>query len=150
METGGINRNMLYILLPGIIGSVFGRLCPMNSGKLPINKSQPPGWVFGIVWPLLYLLVGYNWYLTLSNVPLYWMHWLLIVSLNVWLYLVGCNNKWREGSWLFVAIIAVALSVWILSSQIATTWYQMVLIVPLISWLLFAHKLNILVVEKSY
>ena len=53
--------NYLYLLLPMFSVYLVGAFYPlgMETGKdIPF---RPPGWVFGVVWPILLLLIGYSW-----------------------------------------------------------------------------------------
>lgn len=148
-----MNTNYLYLLLPNIIGLAFGRLCPMDKQIVPRTKSQPPGWVFGVVWPILYLLIGWNWMLTRKNNVLNWLHVLLLLSLNWWVYMAGCQNNYKGGALIFIIIVAVSLAVWIMSSLQSVgnrnMWFVPLLLVPYIAWILFAHQLNVHIVEKQ-
>lgn len=147
-----MNTNTIYLLLPNILGFIFGRMCPMNA-PLYKTKSQPPGWVFGVVWPILFLLIGWNWMLTKDNQMLNILHILMIMALNMWVYTVGCHNNYKSGSFIFISIIALSLAVWMLSSLESigdkNKWYIPLLLIPYLSWILFAHQLNVHIVEKQ-
>ena len=141
----------IHILLPNIIGGAFGALCPMT-GSGPRTNSQPPGWVFGVVWPILYLLIGMNWNLTKADKTLYMMHWLLIIALNAWVYIVGCKDDYKSGALTFLPVVALSFGVWMMSSMKAdelNVWYLPLLLVPYIAWILFAQQLNVHIVEKQ-
>lgn len=59
------NRIISYILLiaPIILGLGSGYF--VSRKRIPKVKSylNPPSWLFGVVWPILYLLLGYSSYL---------------------------------------------------------------------------------------
>ena len=135
----------LHLFAPLAVGSIFGSFCPMKTG--PKTKSQPPGWVFGVVWPILYLLIGWNWMKTKNDPTLNIMHLLLLIALNGWVYKAGCQLDYRTGAWIFIPIIALTLAIWMKSAGMHSAgWWTMV---PLLSWLLFAHQLNVHIVERS-
>ena len=130
----------VYLLAPNAISFVMSKICPMTNG--PKTNSQPPGWVFGVVWPILYLFLGWNWMKTRNP-----LHILLIALLNYWVYKAGCQSDYRTGAWIFVPIIALSLAIWMKSSQMYSNgWWVMT---PLIAWLLFAHQLNVHIVENE-
>lgn len=137
----------IHIFIPLVVGMIMGRICPMNStgSGIPRTNSQPPGWVFGIVWPILYILIGLNWNSTKNDRVLNLLHWALVIGLNVWLYVVGCNRNWKQGVWTFIPIVGVSFATWILSSQHGSP----LLLVPFLAWILFAQQLNVHIVEKG-
>jgi len=47
-------KESAYAILVILIGTLSGRLFPIRS-NLP---NTPPGWVFGVVWPILYGIFG--------------------------------------------------------------------------------------------
>ena len=62
-----MNINIIIILIPFILGFVSSLFIKKNnipSVKSPIN---PPKWLFGVVWPILYLLLGYSSYLIYNS-----------------------------------------------------------------------------------
>lgn len=140
---------MSYIRLfaPMAIGWFLGNLCPMKTNNNFKTKSQPPRWVFGVVWPVLYFLIGYNWMKTKNDSFMNILHLLLVLGLNAWVYKAGCKLDYRSGALIFVPIIALTLAIWMKSSKMYSSgWWVMV---PLLSWLLFAHQLNVHIVENS-
>ena len=139
-----ILRKNVHIFIPLVVGMTMGRICPMDP-KGPKTNSQPPGWIFAVVWPILYILIGLNWNATKGNQTLNGLHWLLIIGLNFWLYVVGCNRNWKQGVWTFLPIVGVSLATWILSAQQGSP----LLLIPFIAWILFAQQLNVHIVEKG-
>ena len=61
LSSSKLNRSILIIavLLTAVIGSLASSTAATDSWYLSLNKSElnPPGYVFGIVWPILYLLM---------------------------------------------------------------------------------------------
>ena len=58
-------NNIIRLLYPMIIGYIISYQCKMNKSDGSIAKFRPPPIVFGIVWPILYILIG----LTLQSRP---------------------------------------------------------------------------------
>jgi tryptophan-rich sensory protein len=56
--------SILWIFSPILLGLGSSALfIPKNKIPKVRSKWNPPGWVFGVVWPILYLLLGYSSYL---------------------------------------------------------------------------------------
>lgn len=51
-------KDWLVLAMPIVLGLGSGFL--VSRKKIPTSKYNPPGWVFMIVWPLLYALMGYS------------------------------------------------------------------------------------------
>ena len=50
--------DVIIFLIPLITGYFMSAICPMKKGEAGSNvPARPPGWVFGVVWPILYLLL---------------------------------------------------------------------------------------------
>lgn len=60
--------SIIICQLAGIIGSVF-TVSSVSTWYLTLNKPffNPPSWVFGPVWTLLYLLMGISLYIVWNN-----------------------------------------------------------------------------------
>jgi tryptophan-rich sensory protein len=115
------------------------RLC----GKVPM--SQPPSWVFAVVWPILYLLMG----IVLMVV---WrgegrrftslILWFLvgIAGLQVWwlLFTQWCQPWLAFASLVVLAIVFIGIinRIWRRHGLIA------ILMIPLVAWLSFASYLS--------
>ena len=62
-----MNSNIIIIFIPfilGFISSLFVNKNNIPSVESPIN---PPKWLFGVVWPILYLLLGYSSYIIYNS-----------------------------------------------------------------------------------
>ena len=61
--------NYVYLLLPMFCVYLAGSFYPVGKEVGKDIPFRPPGWVFGVVWPVLLLLIGYSWTLRpeLSN-----------------------------------------------------------------------------------
>ena len=127
----------------GIIGSFFTR--SVNSWYKTLAKPSfnPPNWLFGPVWTLLFLLMGISLYLLwTANAP--WQVFLLFggqLMLNVlWSVLFfGLHNPgaaFVEIIILWLAILATAIIAY--SSSPAAAY----LFIPYLAWVGFAALLN--------
>jgi len=68
MKTKKIFKFVLYVFSPLILGAIVGFLVDMDGFKT-IQKPifSPPGWLFPIVWSILYLLMGIGYYVAKNN-----------------------------------------------------------------------------------
>ena len=110
--------------------------------KSPLN---PPGYVFGIVWPILYLLMSISAFRTFNETK------------NLFLIQLLFNAIW---SWLFFAFqmpLIALLNIWLLIylniKLNLKMFYQdklsALLFIPYVLWLLFASYLNLFIVLNN-
>ena len=117
-------------------------ICPMKKGDAGSSvPSRPPGWVFGIVWPILYLLIGLAWVQLRKQkdqqmVDL--LFGLLVFALNTWIVVYSCKKKKKSA--LYVILISLVISMALWGYSVGTN--QMFYLTPLVVWLLFATMLN--------
>ena len=112
-----------------------------------LNKSSlnPPGYVFGIVWPILYILMSISAFRTFAD------------TRNLFLLQLFFNAIW---SWLFFAFhmpIIALLNIWFLIALNINLIINMFridsisgfLFIPYIVWLFFASYLNLFIVINN-
>ena len=113
-----------------------------NLNKSPLN---PPGFVFGIVWPFLYLLMSISAYRTFDRTK------------NLFFIQLFFNALW---SWLFFAFqlpMIALLNIWLLIYLNIKVNIRMFiedklssfLYIPYVLWLLFASYLNLFIVINN-
>ena len=110
--------------------------------ELVKSSLNPPGYVFGIVWPILYLLMSISAFRTFNEIK------------NLFLIQLLFNAIW---SWLFFAFqmpLIALLNIWLLIylniKLNLKMFYQdklsALLFIPYVLWLLFASYLNLFIV----
>ena len=76
--------SILKLILPFTLGTVSANLFPIKKAGENI-PFRPEPYVFRIVWPILYILIGYSWFLNdNNNIDILFL--ILNISLNSWLY----------------------------------------------------------------
>lgn len=117
------------VAIGAIIASSFTMKGLNNPRYVNSNKPTwyPPGWVFSVVWTLIYILFAYAWSVSPSN--LYWVNLILNV---LWTYIFFVLGNWELA---FVVLILLDL---VLIIQVQQTK----LLVPYLLWTLFATVLN--------
>lgn len=132
-------------LSPLITGYAAGALCPVGPETEASNPARPPSAAFGIVWPILYLSLGYAWVSARDasrsarnrNDLAFGV---LVALLVLWQILWGCQNDKRAALYALVAAIAAALAALTFSQRYAPN--NAFLLAPLVVWLMFATMLN--------
>ncbi|MEA4964633.1 MAG: TspO/MBR family protein [Oscillospiraceae bacterium] len=133
--------------LVGVLGSLFSGSIGQTYTSFLKPPLSPPGWLFGIVWPVLYLLMGIAVYLIYQSpqtperkeaIAFYWLQ----LFVNFLWPIVFFRFEWY---WLSVAIILI-LDLFVF---ITTAWFYKIekaagyLMIPYLIWILFATYLNI-------
>jgi tryptophan-rich sensory protein len=133
--------NVVVVFVPAVVGFATSALCSPGSGAGVTVPFRPPPVVFGIVWPILYLLMGVSWSIARRNSAQRFSadvtYALLTVVLALWLVVYGCLGSKAGG----IFVIAAALGVTALAMTLGT-WTTRALITPLLTWLIAALLLN--------
>ena len=137
----------IYVILALIIGSLASSNTADDVWYQALIKSplNPPGYVFGIVWPILYLLMSISAFRTFNETK------------NLFLIQLLFNALW---SWLFFAFqmpLVALLNIWLLiylSIKINLKMFYIdklsgLLFIPYVLWLFFASYLNLFIVFNN-
>ena len=145
-DTPKIN-SIILVLITLIVGSLASSGTATDAWYQDLVKSNlnPPGYVFGIVWPILYLLMGIT----------VWRNFFTIK--NIFYIQLFFNAIW---SWLFFSFhlpLISLIDIWLLiffnikilfmvskEDRLAVFLYT-----PYIVWLLFASYLNLFIVLNN-
>jgi benzodiazapine receptor len=129
----------------GIIGSIFNiKSIPKWYSKIKKPSFNPPSWIFGPVWTILYLLMGISLYLVWNSGKI---TTLVIIIFSIQLIL---NMVW---SFLFFGIkkpgyaFAEIILLWISIISMMFVFYQIsniagLIQIPYLMWVTFASVLN--------
>ena len=137
----------IYVILALIIGGLASSNTADDVWYQALNKSplNPPGYVFGIVWPILYLLMSISAFRTFNETK------------NLFLIQLLFNALW---SWLFFAFqmpLVALLNIWLLiylNIKINLKMFYIdklsgLLFIPYVLWLFFASYLNLFIVLNN-
>lgn len=149
-----MKKFLLFVLaivvsfLPGIIGMLFSPDGASDLWYNALNKPwlTPGGWVFAVVWPILYFILGIALYLIIVDKTRYskampYGAFAAHVVLNaLWSYLFFGLNMMGAG--LIVLLVLIGVTIWMMRAfrPISRTAYYLVW--PYLVWLLFALYLN--------
>ena len=138
---------IVAVILAAAIGSMASTSASTDSWYLLLNKSElnPPSYVFGIVWPILYILMMVSAFLAYRRIFL-----IFIIQLFF-------NAAW---SWLFfrfqMPLIAlldiyllIAINIYILNLMYKENKLAFFLFIPYVVWISFASYLNLFIVINN-
>jgi len=135
------------VLLTLIVGSLASTNTGTDSWYLGLAKSDlnPPGYVFGIVWPILYFLMGITIWRTYNAIKNLFYIQLFLNAIWSWLFfsfhlpLIALLDIW------LLIFINIKILLLILKEDKLTA----VLHTPYIIWLFFASYLNLFIVFNN-
>ena len=138
---------VVAVIFAAAIGSMASTTAGTDSWYLSLNKSElnPPSYVFGIVWPILYILMMVSAFLAYKKVFLFFIIQLFF------------NATW---SWLFfrfqMPLIAlldiyllIAINIYILNLMYRENKLAFFLFIPYVVWISFASYLNLFIVINN-
>lgn len=134
----------LRFFAPAVTGYLVSFLCPME--KTRVSVAQPPSWVFGVVWPILYAFIGYIWMrrrydglfgLLTSLTTL----WLIVYSCPLHFSMPFINDRKKAGLFVFVCIIGVSFAIMATLSKHGNR-VEIGMFAAFMAWILFAMMLN--------
>ena len=142
--------------IPCVIGLMFSPSGASDLWYNALNKSAltPAGWVFGVAWGILYLLLGIALFLVMNNqrtrinkTKAYWLFVIQMVLNALWSYVFFGAHLMSFGLIVLAALlifsIAMSRAFWQIS--IGAFW----LTVPYLAWLVFALYLNGMIVMAN-
>ena len=138
---------IVAVILAAAIGSMASTSAGTDSWYLLLEKSDlnPPSYVFGIVWPILYILMMISAFLSYQKV------------FSIFIIQLFFNAAW---SWLFfrfqMPLIAlldiyllIALNIYILNLMYKENKLAFLLFIPYVFWISFASYLNLFIVINN-
>jgi tryptophan-rich sensory protein len=130
--------DMVIFFIPLLSGFLSSMICKIKSDSGSIVKAIPPSYMFGIIWFILYILMGFSWLYSRKknneNNITDLLFSLLIISLFLWIFFYSCRNDKKAA--LYIIPLSMMITIFILINT--PNFY----IVPLLIWLLFAFLLN--------
>lgn len=133
--------DFILLITPMLSGYLTNLLFPTKRDTGISVKGRPPPKVFGIVWFVLYLLIGFSWMKTYnskstnhSKFKTTVIYGSLVFILCLWLFIYNYleNKTWA------VWIIVISL----LFAMITAKYSEGYELLPLIVWILFATMLS--------
>jgi tryptophan-rich sensory protein len=126
----------------GILGSVatFPSVKGWYLTDLVKPSFNPPSWIFGPVWTLLFFLMGIAFYLVWTKKNNLFWFWVQLILNILWSFLFfGLHSPWLafyEIAFLWIAIIITVIKFWSYNKKAG------ILLLPYLAWVSFASFLN--------
>ena len=134
-----------------IIALIVGGLASSNTAddiwyqELVKSSLNPPGYVFGIVWPILYLMMSISAFRTFHETESLFLTQLLFNALWSWLFfafqmpLIALMNIW----------LLIYLNIKLNLKMFYQDKLSGLLFIPYVIWLFFASYLNLFIVINN-
>ena len=140
------------MLIP-LVPLFLSLLVKLKNPVYPSHKPafQPPGYIFGFVWTLLYLLFGMYLDILLSggcepHKSALLVLWMLNMVLNLsWSPLVFVHQRYVAGLYVSMGILFTLVSMLVLGESSVLKS----LLVPYLMWMIFAILLNIEIINNE-
>lgn len=132
----------------GILGAVFTAPVTRSPWYTSLNKPffQPPNWLFGPVWIILYLMMGIALFLLWQNgpkpfsAPVWWFFAMQLVLNTLWSALFfGLKSPGTALMEIVLLWLAIFLTILPLHAISKTAFWLMI---PYLAWVSFASLLN--------
>lgn len=141
MKLGIMNyKSFLFcIFTPLLLGTLVGII---NSGNFDNYDGLVPGFIFPIVWSILYILMGISSYIVRDNDRLIRIFAVNLVVNLLWTFIFFMFNlKVFAFLWILLLIVIVGIMIYEFYKENKIAGY---LLVPYFVWLIFASILNLL------
>lgn len=146
-EIIGSKENIIRFIFPMFISYLVSIKCKMDKKSGSSVKFRPPGYVFGIVWPILFTLIGLSWVNSANKLNsrisdiLYLSLSLLLAS---WIIVYACMKDKKKAVYiLFLTLLAITFL------MLHVPQNSKLLLAPLGIWVLYATFLNTAEVQNS-
>lgn len=142
MKKKNIIELIIYVFGPLILGSIVG-LITSSSTK---NFNGPiPGWIFPVVWSILYILMGIASYIVRDNKRLIKIYLLNLVVNLLWSFIFfSFNLRTLAFFWILALIVIVGIMIYEFYKEDKKAAY---LLIPYMLWLIFASVLNLSLIK---
>jgi len=140
-------KKLFYLFFPLICGTIIGLLTSSSISYQALNKPplSPPGFVFPIVWSILYLLMGLSYLLFKNNVSdalkesiIYYSQLIVNLLWSIFFFVL----EWRLFS-IFWTLLLLGLIIYLFILYIKKYKPSAYLLIPYIIWVTFATYLTI-------
>lgn len=134
----------IRLLLPMVLGYIMVYFCKMNNSGKNV-KFRPPAYIFSIVWPILYLLLGFSWNNSIQkyDIKIELLYLVLIELLTKWIYIYSCRNNKQIALYI---LLFTLLIITILMILVPTN--SKLLLSPLLIWIFFATLMSVTEIQS--
>ena len=138
-------NDLLRLFFAMALGYLVSKHCKMGKGSGNNVKFRPPSYLFGIVWPILYILLGLSWINSYKkNTTIDRLFFGLSILLAAWIIVYSCMNDKKSAIYILLLILLFIVLLMIMIPQ-----KSKLLLSPLLIWIVFATFLNTTEVQNS-
>jgi len=148
MKKINFKRLIISLLIPLVVGAVSSLISMpfMNSNELIQPSLAPPGWIFPVVWTILYILMGISFYIILEEDNYdkdyaYVVYFLQLLVNGLW-SIFFFVFKWRLFSSIWLLLLILLIITMIIKFYKINKLASL-LQIPYLIWCIFALYLNI-------
>ena len=127
-----MKEKYFVFIIPASIVYIISIFFPLNNAGKNV-PFRPPGYIFGIIWPILFLLIGFSWYNRFNLSELYLI---LCILLSLWIVIYNYSNILSFIELIITFIFTIFLILYKYKPD------SSLLLIPLALWLIFASSLN--------
>ncbi len=139
MKKNDNKKLILYIAIPLLLGGIVGFITSKESMNY---NGIVDGWVFPIVWSILYILMGISSYIVRNNKELMSIYKVNLVIHLLWpIIFFTLNFKVFGFFWILLLILVVGYMMYKFYNKNKISAY---LLIPYLLWLIFASILNLM------
>lgn len=139
MKKNDYKKLILYIAISLLLGGIVGFITSKESMNY---NGIVDGWVFPIVWSILYILMGISSYIVRNNKELMSIYKVNLVINLLWpIIFFTFNFKVFGFFWILLLILVVGYMMYKFYNKNKISAY---LLIPYLLWLIFASILNLM------
>ena len=139
MKKNDYKKLILYIAIPLLLGGIVGFITSKESMNY---NGIVDGWVFPIVWSILYILMGISSYIVRNNKELMSIYKVNLVINLLWpIIFFTLDFKVFGFFWILLLILVVGYMMYKFYNKNKISAY---LLIPYLLWLIFASILNLM------
>ena len=133
-----MNIYNLRLILPMFLGYIMFYFCKMDNAGSNV-KFRPPKFIFSILWPILYILLGLSWIYSIEkyDIKIEILYLVLLELLTKWIYVYSCMNSKQWGVYILLLILLILTILMIL-----VPIQSKLLLSPLLIWIFFATLIS--------
>ncbi len=126
---------------PLVTGYTASAICGVPRDAGSVLPQRPPAYVFRIIWPVLYLLLGFSWSVSKTVGVVDALHGVCTGLLVLWLLMYSCANKKQASMYVIATTLAVIMACMALAAANGNP-VSVIALTPLWAWLFVAFHLN--------
>lgn len=130
---------IIFIAIPLVLGGIVGLITSKGSSSY---DGIVPGWIFPVVWSILYIMMGISSYLISDDRKLLNIYIVSLVMNLLWpIIFFGFKLKVLGFFWILILILVVGYMIYRFYDKNKVSAY---LLIPYLLWLIFASILNLI------